>query len=102
MKKPFIAASIALTVLGAQAQIYGELGTMSVTAKDDVPPGEVKASPLSVRAILGYELTPNLAVEGMLAAGVKKAAMEVNGQKYASLPSKLDNAMGFYLKPKNA
>lgn len=54
---------LALLAAGAQAQnLYGELG---YTALDYREPG-LKLSPGMVRGVAGYEVTPNLAVEGML------------------------------------
>jgi len=65
-----ISAVLGFAVLaaGAQAQsVYGELG---YTALDFKEPG-LKASPGMVRGIVGYEISPNFAVEGLVGAGAR-------------------------------
>lgn len=58
----------AVLAVGAQAQsVYGELG---YTALDFKEPG-FKASPGMVRGIVGYEISPNFAVEGLVGAGAR-------------------------------
>jgi opacity protein-like surface antigen len=55
-----------LLAAGAQAQsLYGEVG---YTGLDYRAPG-LKVSPGMVRGLVGYEFTPNLAVEGMVGLG---------------------------------
>lgn len=60
------ALGFALLAAGAQAQsMYGELG---YTALDYKEPG-LKVSPGMARGIVGYEFTPNVAMEGMVGLG---------------------------------
>lgn len=99
MKKFAITAAIALASVAAQAQIYGEVGYTAITAKNATD-GEVgKASPSALRGFLGYELNPNLAVEGMAAFGMSDATVKFNGVA-GDEKLEIDNAVGLYLKPK--
>lgn len=94
MKK--ISALIAASVLlmgaaSAQAQsMYGELAYQSL----DVG---LKTDPAIVRGTFGYEINPNVAVEGMLGFGATDGKESVGG-----IPAKLkiDNMWGVFVKPK--
>jgi hypothetical protein len=68
MKKVVAATLLAFGAMsGAQAQYYGELAYLSTTVK--ASEAEFKAKLNAVRATLGYEVNPNIAVEGMFATG---------------------------------
>lgn len=82
-------AAMALAAAGAQAQLYGELGYSAL---------DVKGSGISVNlgaltGTVGYDLHPNLAVEGMLAFGVNDD--KVNGAKV-----ELEHSYGLFAKPR--
>lgn len=100
MKKIALASVLATAAIGVQAQTYGEIGYTSTTFKETVDGFTVKASPSAIRAILGYELNPNLAVEGMVAIGMGGASIKVNDVSIPGLELKIENAVGVYLKPK--
>lgn len=100
MKKIAIAAAIALASLGAQAQMYGEVGYTVTTFKGDLDGDSVKSSPSALRGIVGFELNPNLAVEGMAALGLGDAKVKFNGATIPGLKLGVTNAVGLYLKPK--
>jgi opacity protein-like surface antigen len=94
MKLIAIAAASTLLMLGtAHAQLrapagaYGELGYTQFKIGDDAGGGDVK--PGAIRGIVGYNVHPNAAVEGMLAFGVKDDD-----------DAKLKHAIGLYVKPK--
>jgi opacity protein-like surface antigen len=72
----------------------------AITAKENIDGDRIKASPSALRGLLGYELNPNLAIEGMVAFGMSDASIKVNGVSEPGLKLKVDNAVGFYLKPK--
>jgi len=77
-----------LAAASAQAQnLYGEIG---YTGLDHREPG-LKASPGMVRGVMGYELNPNLAVEGML--GLNGGSDTVSGSTL-----KIDNTVGVFGK----
>lgn len=100
MKKTALAFAIALASIGAQAQMYGEVGYTAATAKDKIDATRIEATPSALRGIVGYELNPNLAVEGMLAFGMSDAVVKANGVGVSGVKLKIDNAVGIYLKPK--
>lgn len=102
MKKFFcksaLVAAAALATLGAQAQsesspIYGEIGWTNVTYKDS----GYKFNPSMVRAIVGADVHPNLAVEGMLGFGISDDTVNIRG---IDVKGEIDNAWGVFLKPK--
>jgi opacity protein-like surface antigen len=103
MKRIVIAAAAVLTMLGASAQaqtpspLYGEVGYNFLTVKAE---GE-SANLGALRGILGYDLHPNIAVEGMLAFGVKddKESASVSGVT-VNAKLELQNSYGIYVKPK--
>ncbi len=100
MKKIALASLIALVAVGVQAQTYGEIGYTAVTAKSNVDGDGIKASPTAIRGIFGYELNPNLAIEGMAAFGMSDATVKLNGQSVTGVKMEIDNAVGIYIKPK--
>lgn len=100
MKKFAIASAVALAAIGAQAQTYGEIGYTATTAKTNVDGDGIKASPSAIRGIFGYELNPNLAIEGMVAFGMSDATVKFNGQSVPGVKMEIDNAIGLYIKPK--
>ncbi len=64
--------------------------------KDD---GDDLGSSKNLRGILGYELHPNLAVEGLLSVGVSDGHATIQGIRE---DTRVDHVMGLYLKPKLA
>jgi opacity protein-like surface antigen len=100
MKKIVIATLVALSAIGAQAQTYGEIGYTTTTVKNNIDGFSIKGSPSAIRGILGYELNPNLAIEGLAAFGMSDATVKVNGVEVPSLKVEIANSLGIYLKPK--
>ncbi|MFM8576396.1 MAG: outer membrane beta-barrel protein [Limnohabitans sp.] len=100
MKKLAIAAAVLIATIGAQAQTYGEIGYTATTATTNINGNGIKASPSAIRGILGYELSPNFAVEGMVAFGMSDGTLKVNGQSVPGAKMEIDNAVGVYIKPK--
>ncbi len=79
---------MALLAAGAQAQsLYGEVGYTGLDYKE---PG-LKVSPAMVRGVVGYEFTPNLAVEGMV--GLNGGSDSSSGTTL-----KVDNMVGVFGK----
>lgn len=97
MKKITAIAAALLLAGAAQAQtkaapaseFYAEAGYSFV--KIDVD--GVDLEPGALRGIIGFNVHPNLAVEGMLATGVKD-------DNSFGLKTKISSAYGVYLKPK--
>ena len=79
---------LAALAFGAQAQsLYGEVG---YTGLDYKAPG-LKVSPDMVRGVVGYEFTPNLAVEGMVGLGA-------GSDTSSGTTLKLNNTVGVFGK----
>jgi opacity protein-like surface antigen len=109
MKHFAIAATAALALLGTSAQaqttarsaqgLYGEVGYTHLKLKVDGVSGDATLGAL--RGILGYDLHPNLALEGLLAFGVKDdEASDVVSGIPVTAKLELQNAFGIYVKPK--
>ncbi len=82
------AMGLAACTWGVQAQgVYGELG---YTGLDYKAPG-LKVSPGMVRGVVGYELTPQLAVEGVV--GLQGGSDTASGTTL-----RLDNMVGVFGK----
>ncbi|PIM51118.1 hypothetical protein CS062_21495 [Roseateles chitinivorans] len=92
-----IVAAALLAAGAAQAQtatanpFYGEVGYTFIKVKD----GGDSVKPGAIRAIVGYDLHPNVALEGMFAFGVSDDTFE--GVKY-----KISRSYGVFVTPKYA
>jgi opacity protein-like surface antigen len=99
--KTSIAAAMTFLALGAHAQaLYGELATAGLDYKESGLSGlgfEPGYNPTALRAILGTEISPNLAVEAMVALSSRSGSDEVNG---VNVRLKVKNLWGVYAKPK--
>ncbi|WP_343627607.1 porin family protein [Roseateles sp.] len=99
MKKIIVAAAAALLAAGAaQAQtqtqgFYGDVGYTFVKVKDDAVSASFK--PGAIRGIVGWDLHPYVALEAMLAGGVKDG-------KAAGGKVEISRSVGLYVKPKFA
>ncbi len=100
MKKLMFASAVAIACTGAQAQFSAEVGyaPTTITIKDSGD--KIKTSPSAVRGLVGYELHPNLALEGMLAFGLSDSDVSLNGRTVPTVNIKIDSVTGIYLKPK--
>jgi outer membrane autotransporter protein len=99
-----LSAGALLAAAGAQAQsqakgneapFYGEIGYTALTYKE---PG-FKAHPKALRLLGGYELNPNLSVEGHVLLGTKDGSVNFEGE---TVKVKADSIWGVFLKPKVA
>jgi len=88
-----VIAALAVGAVGAHAQLYGELGYVDLRDKFTLDGTEYKPHLGALNAIIGYGLHPNLAVEGMLAAGVKDDTV-------AGIKMELKHSVGLFLKPR--
>lgn len=104
MKNRFKLSCAALLVasMGAQAQtkapsggLYGDVGYTLVKISAD----GYSVTPKVLRGVVGYEVNPNLAIEGMVGLGVGDDSTTLAGVK---LVGEVDHMIGLYLKPKMA
>lgn len=101
MKKLAIASALSLMAVAASAQTYAEFGYTTVEYEENVSGFLVESKPAALRAIVGVEINPNLAVEGLVGFGLSDDEISVRGLGTAA-GSKLeiDNVVGLYVKPK--
>lgn len=93
-----IAATTSLLSIGAQAQgLYGEIGYNQLTFKEENRGFGAKVEPSAIRGIVGYEINPNLAVEGHLGIGLNDDTTRIGG---VSVKGEVDNVVGAFIKPK--
>lgn len=91
-------AAVALTATAAQAQgAYGELGYSRLNFENRDGGFSAKVNPSMVRGIAGYELNPNLAVEGLLGLGAGSDDVSVGG---VTVKGKVEHVYGAFVKPK--
>ena len=103
-QKTLAAALLSIAAAGAQAQaqapskLYAEIGYAAIGL--DVTDGTdtLKAAPGALTGILGYQLHPNVAVEGFLGLGVVKDQIELNGSP-TGVNAKINNTYGLFIKP---
>lgn len=91
------AAQAQMMARGAAGNVYGELGYTALKIQEtgvDVKPG-------MLRGIVGFNLHPNVAVEGMLGFGVRKdnTNTSFNGVP-VNVEGDLRHMFGIYVKPK--
>jgi attachment invasion locus protein len=92
------ATAVACAAGMAQAQgMYGELGYSHLKFEESGTAFSGKVNPTMARGIIGYELNPNLAVEGMVGLGMSSDDIRVGS---ATLKGKVDNMVGAFVKPK--
>ena len=101
MRIQFKLLSIALLVTGAAAQaqqapsaLYGELALAPIQMKGDSDSGTSK----NLRGIIGYELHPNVAIEGMVSFGVKSGSLTILGER---IETSVDHAMACTSSPRS-
>jgi opacity protein-like surface antigen len=75
---------------------YGELAYAPVQIKQD---GKTDGTAKNLRGVVGYELHPNVALEGLLSLGVKDASVtDADGP----VDTRVNRVVGLYVKPKVA
>jgi attachment invasion locus protein len=91
-------AATSLIAVAAHAQgAYGEVGYSQFNLKQDSRGFDTKVKPTAVRAIVGVELAPHLAIEGHAATGLKDDSVRIGS---ASATGEVDNMLGAFVKPK--
>ena len=93
-------AVLALSTSLAQAQWYGEIGVTPLSVKATVEGNTLKSHPTVAGVVVGYEVHPNLALEGIAVTNVDPDTIRVNGSEVADSSLKVKRAFGFFIKPK--
>ena len=91
-------SALLATAAVAQAQVYVEGGVAPLTLKDNEAP-VLKAKPTVLTGIVGYEINPNVAVEGFLGLGLNKSSVTLGGAS-TNVDAKISSSYGVFLKPK--
>ncbi len=86
-------AALTLATAGVNAQLYGELGYTDIRDKFSIDGTEYKPHLGALNGVIGYGVHPNLAVEGMLALGVKDDTV-------AGVKTELQHSYGVFIKPR--
>jgi opacity protein-like surface antigen len=73
-------------------------GYSPLTLKDSDAP-VLKAKPTVLTGIVGYEINPNVAVEGLLGLGLNKSSVTVGGTS-TNIDAKISTSYGIFVKPK--
>jgi opacity protein-like surface antigen len=100
MIKLAIASALTLAAFSASAQMYGELGYTAVKFEANVDGDNLKSSPSAIRGVLGFEINPNLAIEGMVGLGLGDDKVTFNGRTVPGIKMDIDSMLGLYVKPK--
>ena len=95
-----IASAFTLAAFSASAQLYGEIGVTSIKIEEATPGLNLESSPAAIRGVLGYEINPNLAVEGLVALGIGDDELRGNGQEIPGVKVEMSSVFGIYAKPK--
>lgn len=104
MKKVLLATAFAAATVTAQAQNavatnwFGEIGYTAVRLKATDGVDTVKASPSAVNLSVGYQVMPNLAIEGLAAFSLSDAKVKLNGTSTV-VDADVKSTLGIYLRP---
>lgn len=85
----------------AQAQVYVEASVTALTVKKSVNGIHYEAKPSIFSGLMGYQINPNLAVEGYAGMGAGNAVMTENRINYGE-KFKVDASYGVFVKPRIA
>jgi len=91
-------AMVLAAAVAAQAQVYVEGAIAPLTLKDDEA-SVLKTKPTVLTGIVGYEINPNVAVEGFLGLGTNKSPVTLDGAS-TDVTAKISTSYGVFIKPK--
>ncbi|MBL0917688.1 MAG: outer membrane beta-barrel protein [Hydrogenophaga sp.] len=104
-----VAAALALVAVGAHAQstsssfpspsrLYGSIGYESIDITTTDGTNQARSEPGVLMGTIGYQLHPNLAVEGVVGGTVKKDDVRLNGLN-TGIDGSIDSTYGVFVKP---
>jgi outer membrane protease len=94
-----VSVLLAAAAASSQAQVYVEGAYAPLTLKVDDADLAAKAKPAALTGIVGYNINPNLDVEGLVGLGVKKSNLTFQGES-TSVKAEITSSIGAFLKPK--
>lgn len=103
MKSTHVVATLALfACMSASAQTYMEVDYIQSKIKSSYPSiGNLETNPDMVGVLVGTDLSPYFAVEGLLATGLSKSDTTKNGATQTTpVDTKINNYYGIFAKPK--
>ncbi|MDP3350246.1 MAG: outer membrane beta-barrel protein [Hydrogenophaga sp.] len=102
--KALAIAAFSIAAAGANAQsnvpskMYAEIGYASIGIKGSDGTDSIKSRPGAFTGIFGYQVHPNIAVEGFLGLGGGKDGIDLNGAA-SGVDAKIESSYGFFVKP---
>lgn len=82
----------------AAPRMYAEFGYTQFQAKGNDGVNSVKFSPAAVTGMLGYQFTPNLAMEGLIGLGAGEGKVKLNGVQTGVMGA-MNKTVGLFFKP---
>lgn len=96
----FLGATVVIAAAAtAQAQVYVEGSVTGLTAKESSQGIQTQSKPSSFSGLVGYNVHPNVDVEGYLGLGAGKSDTTENGQANGE-EFKVKSSFGVFVKPK--
>ncbi len=97
-----VLATLSVVLSGtAYSQTYVEAMYSATTITSNQSVGRIETKPDMVGVLAGYEMSPNLAVEGLFATGLSGSDTTLNGATQRSpVETKVDHYFGVFVKPK--
>jgi Outer membrane protein beta-barrel domain len=101
-KVTYLLAALSVVLSGsAYAQTYAEVLYSATTITSNQSVGRIETKPDMVGVLAGYEMSSNLAVEGLFATGLSGSDTTLNGSSQRSpVETKVDRYFGVFVKPK--
>lgn len=93
------ATAVFATAAVVHAQVYFEASVAGLNAQKSVQAIHYEAKPSIFSGLIGYQIHPNLAIEGYLGAGAGNATMTENGINYGE-EFNFDSSFGVFAKPR--
>jgi opacity protein-like surface antigen len=94
-----VTAVLATAAAAAQAQVYVEGSVAALTAKSSSDGVNTETKPSAFSGLVGYNVHPNVDVEGYLGLGAGKSSITENG-KNIGIDAKVKSSFGVFVKPK--
>ncbi|GAA6140378.1 porin family protein [Hydrogenophaga sp. 5NK40-0174] len=94
-----IGALVGFGSMASAQGVYVEAGYTPLSLDARYAGVDISSDPSSLRGLVGYELGPFVAVEGMISFGVADDDISGNGIS-TGLKGEVDNMFGAYIKPK--